>query len=165
MRSRKTTLKWPVAVLAGQKTSYAGGLQAMLIVMRVFLSSRVSTQKHQRLNDRIAEVCAQLGMQVFVPQHDIPEHASSVQILQQNEQAVDAAKLVITVFDGAGTGVALELGRARAQRKLVIGFRSKPSQLQANLGMMLEGAWTDLPDARRAASLAELRTALQRILA
>jgi nucleoside 2-deoxyribosyltransferase len=129
--------------------------------MRVFLSSRVSTRRHQRLNDRIAELCTRAGLSPFVPQHDIPESASSVQILEHNEVAVDESELVITVFDTAGAGVALELGRARARHKLIIGFRSRRSQTREQLGMMLEGAWADLPQTRRASSLAELRVALQ----
>lgn len=127
--------------------------------MQVFVSSRVSTKWHQRLNVRIAELCRAHGLTPFLPQVELDGIEDAVGILEGNEAGVAASSLVIVVFDRPGAGVAMELAQALVLGLPVIGFRSGPGR-RAYLGMMLEGAFARLPTDRQVRTLAELDAAL-----
>lgn len=126
----------------------------------VFVSSRVATVRHRELNARIAERCRALGLRPFLPQTELDGIEHAIGILEGNERAVTEAALVIAVFDGAGAGVAMELGRAIAMDKPIIGLRSARSEAREKIGMMLQGTWERLPEPRRARTLAELSRAV-----
>lgn len=121
-----------------------------------FVSSRVSTVFHRRLNLGIARVCEAHGYRPFLPQNELWDLDDDVAILEGNEAAVERASLVIVVFDRAGTGVSMELGQALAIGRPVIGYRTPASARAGGLGSMLEGAWRRLPHELRCGRLREL---------
>ncbi|MFK7990675.1 MAG: nucleoside 2-deoxyribosyltransferase [Sandaracinaceae bacterium] len=130
---------------------------------QAFVSSRVSTQWHQRLNQRIARVCRSHGLRPFLPQVELEGIEDAVGILEGNEAGVVASSLLIVVFDRPGAGVAMELAQALTLGVPVIGFRSGPGR-RAHLGMMLEGAFARLPSHRQVQTMAELDVALARFV-
>ncbi len=130
-----------------------------------FVSSRVSTVFHRRLNLSIARVCEARGLRPFLPQQELMELDDDVAILEGNEAAVRRAQVVVVVFDAAGTGVAMELAQALTLGQPVIGYRTRRSRREGRLGSMLEGAWRRLPEGRRCGRLDELDRALARLLA
>lgn len=129
----------------------------------VFVSSRVSTVFHRRLNLGIARVCEAHGYRPFLPQLELWDLEDDVAILEGNEAAVERAALVVVVFDRAGTGVSMELGQALALGREVIGYRTPASVRAGGLGSMLEGAWLRLPEDRRCGRLKELDELLSRL--
>ncbi|MBZ0116115.1 MAG: nucleoside 2-deoxyribosyltransferase [Sandaracinaceae bacterium] len=130
----------------------------------VFVSSRISTARHRALNLRIGAACEALGLRPFLPQVELDDEVlTAIDILHGNERAVASASLVIVVFDAAAAGVAMELAQARALDKPILGYRTGRSEARERLGMMLQGAWEALPDARRVRTLRELDVALARL--
>lgn len=89
----------------------------------VFVSSRVSTVFHRRLNLGIARVCEAHGYRPFLPQLELWDLEDDVAILEGNEAAVERAALAVVVLDRVGTGVSMELGQALALGREVIGLR------------------------------------------
>jgi len=124
---------------------------------KAFIATKVDTEDAQRRSEKILSLLEAAGFSVFLPKK---RPATAVEILESNEREVDAADLVVCVFDGAGAGVGMELGRADVQKKDIVGFRTAESSADEYLGKMLEGFWTRLPEDRKAADLARLEAVL-----
>ena len=115
--------------------------------LKAFIATKVDTEAAQALSARIRSVLEAAGFSVFLP---VKRAATAVEILESNEREVGNADLVVCVFDGAGAGVGMELGRAHALGKDIVGFRTPESAADEYLGKMLEGFWARLPEDRKA---------------
>jgi len=124
---------------------------------KAFIATKVDTAEAQERSAGIRALLEAAGFSVFLP---VKRPATAVEILESNEREVDAADVVVCVFDGAGAGVGMELGRADVQKKDIVGFRTAGSAADEYLGKMLEGFWTRLPEERKAADLARLEQVL-----
>ena len=125
---------------------------------KAFIATKVDTEAAQGRSARILAALEAAGFSVFLPKKR--PGATAIEILESNEREVDAADVVVCVFDGAGAGVGMELGRADALKKDIVGFRTEESVADEYLGKMLEGFWQRLPDDRKAQDLSRLEQLL-----
>jgi nucleoside 2-deoxyribosyltransferase len=125
--------------------------------MKAFIATKVDTEAAQARSADILKALEAARYAVFLPKK---RPATAIEILESNEREVDAADLVVCVFDGAGAGVGMELGRADALKKDIVGFRTPESAADEYLGKMLEGFWQRLPEDRKAQDLARLEQVL-----
>jgi len=125
---------------------------------KAFIATKVDTEAAQKRSEEILSLLEAAGFSVFLPKK---RPATAVEILESNEREVDAADVIVCVFDGAGAGVGMELGRAHALKKEIVGFRTPESVADEYLGKMLEGFWARLPDGRKAEDSARLEQVLE----
>jgi len=128
--------------------------------MKAFIATKVDTEAAQARSASIKAMLEAVGFDVFLP---VKRTATAVEILESNEREVDAAELVVCVFDAAGAGVGMELGRAQALGKEIVGFRTPESLADEYLGKMLEGFWARLPEDRKARDLEGLRSVMEAV--
>jgi len=90
--------------------------------MKVFIASKLTCQKQQKLNEQIYNLCIKSGFEVYLPQKELPldTKATPRQILAANEKAVNESDFGIVVFDQVGAGSATELERAYMLNKIII---------------------------------------------
>jgi len=133
--------------------------------MKIFIASKLTCQKQQRLNEQIYNLCIKLGFKAYLPQKELPldTKATPKQILEANEKAVDDFDFGIVVFDQAGAGTAMELEKAYMLNRTIIGYRSKKSQQNEDIGKMLQGAWDRLPKKFKVNSIHELENILKKL--
>ena len=131
--------------------------------MQIFIASKLRNTRQQKLNEKIYNLCLQLGYTVFFSQKKLPLEIqiTPCEILETNEQAVNSSDLVVVIFDRADCGSAMELERAYVLRKTIIGYRSTASQKNENIGKMMQGAWDRIPIQLKTSSLKELKNILR----
>lgn len=127
--------------------------------MKLFIASKLSDKDQRDLNKEIFDICKSLKIKTYLPQIEVPINtkATSREILEFNENAVDCSDTVLILFDKCGTGSAMELERAQVLKKKIIGFRSENSQKKEYLGKMLEGSWERIPKDLKTNSFYELK--------
>jgi nucleoside 2-deoxyribosyltransferase len=86
---------------------------------------------------------------------------SSIEILEQNEIAIERCDIMISVLDySPGLGVGYELGYAKAKGKIIIAYRSDS---ESSLGEILEGFWDRMEGSRKASKLSQIIDILRTI--
>ena len=133
-------------------------------IKKVFISSKISDHKLQKLNLDLYILCRNLGFDPYLPQLEVPldTRRSPVEILEANERAIDSSDLMLMVFDKAGSGSAMEYQRSYIAQKTIVAYRSQESIVSENLGMMLEGAWQRILAEYKSSTLQGLESILKK---
>ena len=116
----------------------------------------------QKFNAELVEIIRAEGFEVYLPQEEMPPGLDipSSEILKGNLKAIEKCDIVLSVLDHAGLGVALELGYAIANGKVILAFRS---DLQDYLGKVLEGFWDNIEENAKARNFDELKDILRNL--
>jgi nucleoside 2-deoxyribosyltransferase len=129
---------------------------------KVFLNAPLSSLAEQKLNEEIDRIVTAHGFSCYIPQEILPPGTgiSSSEILRNNIDALNECDITLSLLDKPGLGVIFELAYAYAKNKEIILFRTDK---QDYLGKIIEGFWENMPEERRARSLAELEEILGRL--
>ncbi len=124
--------------------------------MRVYLAAQVFTQADRIYNRRLARLLEERlpACEVILPQDFRVEQGGSfndrrrlTEVFRQCRDALRSADLILAILDGADvdSGVAFEIGYARALNKAVVGLRTDYRQLQhKGVNMMIAEGCTDI---------------------
>ena len=124
--------------------------------MKVYLAAQVFQQADRIYNRRLARLLEERlpACEVILPQDfrvarggSFNDRRRLAELYQQCRRALQSADLILAILDGADvdSGVAFEIGYARALEKPVVGLRTDYRQLQRKgVNMMIAEGCTDI---------------------